>query len=151
MEFNSWLTKYDDFVKIQIKTSHVNFFWNNKVICKITKTQGFHPKLDQNSRRNQKARVSWKWRKKIQGETWKCTNFNASMNFTLCFSVSLSCALVVGFSSLVCLDKTTASSMSEKCFKLRMWSVEFLSEQQLLWVRNAWSYKCEGSNCKCEV
>jgi hypothetical protein len=41
----------------------------NKVIHKVAKTQGSHPKLGQNLRHNQKARVSRKQKKKIQGET----------------------------------------------------------------------------------
>ncbi len=66
--------------------------------------------------------------KKYRVKTQKCTHFSASMIFSLCFSVSVPCALAVRFSSLMCLDKVATSSMSEKCFKLRMWSVEFLSE-----------------------
>jgi hypothetical protein len=41
MEFNSWLTKYDDFVKIQIKTSHVNFFEIIKLFVKSPKLKAF--------------------------------------------------------------------------------------------------------------
>ncbi len=73
----------------------------------------------------------------------KCIDFDASSSFTLCFSISLPCALMVGFLSLVCLDKVVVSSMNEKCFKLQvwrfklqMWSVDFLSEWQLLWMKN---------------
>jgi hypothetical protein len=53
------------------------------------------PELGQNSRWSQKTKVSWKKRKKIQGESWKCINFGASLSFTLFFFVSLSCALTI--------------------------------------------------------
>jgi len=88
--------------------------------------------------------------KKLQGETQKCTNFDASSSFTLSFFVSFSCALTIGFSFLMGLDKVATLSTSEKCFKLQvwrfklwMWGVEFLSERWLLWMINAWSCKLQ--------
>jgi hypothetical protein len=104
--------------------------------------------LGQNSRHNQKVKVSQKQKKKTQGETWKCIDFGVSSNFTLFFYVSLPCTLTIGSLFLVLCDKTAISFISEKCFKLqvwgpklRMWGLEFLSEWQLLWTRNIWS--CE--------
>jgi hypothetical protein len=90
----------------------------HKVICKITKTQGFHPKLGQNLRCNQKAKVSQKEMKKIHGETRKCTNFGVSPNFTLYFYVSFLCTLTIGSLSLVRLDRITVLFVSENYFKL---------------------------------
>jgi hypothetical protein len=54
----------------------------NKVIHKVTKSQGSHLVFGKNSKHNQKHQVSPEQREKIQGETQNCINFNVSPSFT---------------------------------------------------------------------
>jgi hypothetical protein len=80
--------------------------------------------------------------KKLQGETRKCTNFDASSSFTLSFFVSFSCALTIGFSSPVCLDNRVFISYGP-------WqSSNFVYKWEML---QTTSVKVQAMNVRCRV
>jgi hypothetical protein len=114
-----------------------------KVIYKVVKTQCAVKK------------VGWAENK---GKKYKVKLRNASISMLPQVSPPFFCFPHVHldsnvFVSRALFDKVATLYMNEKCFKLQvwgfklwMWGVKFLSEQRLLWMKNAWSCECEGSS-----